>query len=366
MNALRSAISVAILLTMTCLASTGAEAQVYAGPKCLGPVCIDRNDSFEGLAQHLGGPSSAGGIYGYRAKNAQAFLIITGSPHGELSSIDLRDFSEFGTWTEKDEKVTGQDIRNWKTPEGVGLGSPEADVEKAYGKPSGVEDIELEDSSRQRGKRLLIYKGQLNGTVRAARFRIRDGGVSFIELENDAFMGPDCLGPYCTDGELTPDSLLRGLGLPPQKNTPSPLVCFQSQDAQAFLHFSTDVEETSGVADFLLSDFPNCLHTSKRVTPNRIRAWKTPEGIGLGSSEEDVLKAYGTPSAEKKLEARKPIREIKGLVAGYRAGDKQTRTADKVLIYGPRELQAVDFGIRDGRVSYIWLKDSDFWLKDGQ
>jgi hypothetical protein len=280
--------------------------------------------------------------------------------------ISLRDFAGYGTWTEKDGKLAAEDIRNWKTPEEIGLGSPEVDVVKTYGKPSGVGDLELGDSSRERGKRLLIYKGRLDGTVRATRFRIRDGRVSFIELENDAFIGPDCLGPYCTDGELTPNSLLQGLGLPPQNNRPSPLVCLQSQDGQAFLHFSTDVEETYGVADFLLSDFPNCLHTSKRVTPNRISAWQTPEGIGLGSSEEDVVKAYGTPSAEKKLDVEKPIREIKGLIARYRAGDRKTRIGDKVIVYGPRELQAADFGIRDGRVSYIWLKDSDFWLKDGQ
>jgi hypothetical protein len=364
-NTLRSPASAAILMTMTFLASTGAEAQVYAGPKCLGPVCMDRNPSFEELAQRLGGPSSAGGIYGYRTNNAEAFLIITDGGHGDLGSISLRDFAEYGNWTEKDGKLAAQDIRNWKTPEEIGLGSQEADIVKAYGKPSGVEDLELEDSSRERGKRLLIYKGQLEGAVRVARFRLRDGRVSFIEFENDAFVGPDCLGPYCTYGELTPNSLFVGLGLP-QKNRLSPLVCFQSQDAQAFLHFSTDVEETFGVADVLLSDFPNCLHASKKITPNRIRAWKTPEGIGLGSSEEDVLKAYGRPSAEKKLQAQKPVRETKGLIAGHRAGDEETRVGDKIIIYGPRELQAVDFGIRDGRVSYIWLKVSDFWLKDGQ
>jgi hypothetical protein len=305
-------------------------------------------------------------MYGYRAKDTEAFLIITNGGQGKLGLISVRDFAEYGTWTKKDGKVATQDIRNWKTPEGIGLGSLEADVLKAYGKPSGIEDLELEDSSRQQGKRLLLYKGRLNGAVGAGRFRLRDGRVCFIELENDAFMGPDCLGPYCTYGELTLGNLLRGLGLPPQKNRPSPLVCFQSRDGQAFLHFNTDVEETYGVADFLLSDFPNCLHTSKRVMPNRLRAWKTPEGIGLGSSEEDVVKAYGIPSAEKKLEAQNPIREIKGLIAGYQTGDEQTRMGDKVIIYGPRELQAVDFGIRDGRVSYIWLKDSDFWLKDGQ
>ena len=153
---------------------------------------------------------------------------------------------------------------------------------------------------------------------------------------------------------------------PRKKNRPSPLECFQSQDGKASSHFATDVEMTSGVADFLLSDFPNCLHMRKRIATNTLRAWKTPEGIGLGSSEEDVLKAYGMPSAEKKLDTQKPAIEIKGLLAGYREADNRPRIGDKVITYGPRELQAVDFGIRDGKVSYIWLKESDFWLKDGQ
>jgi len=353
----------AVLLTIVSFAPI-AEAQVYSGPKCLGPVCIDGNVSFEGLAQQLGGRSSAGGIYGYRTENGQAFLIITEGSRGEMGYIDLRDFAEFGMWTGKDGKLTTQDIRNWKTSEGIGLGSQEADIAKTYGKPSGVEDLELDDTHHQKGKKLLLYKGRLNGAVRAARFRLRDGRVSFIELESDAFVGPDCLGPYCTDGELSLDSLLRHFGLPAQKNRPSPVECFQSQDGQASLHFATNVEETSGVADVLLSDFPNCLHMRKRIATNALRAWKTPEGVGLGSSEEDVVKAYGTPSAEKKLDAQKPILEIKGLLAGYRAGDDQPRIGDKIIIYGPRELHAVDFGIRDGKVSYVWLKESDFWLKE--
>jgi hypothetical protein len=343
---------------MAFLAPIDAEAQVYSGPKCLGPVCIDGNVSFEDLAQRLGGRSSAGGIYGYRAKNGQAFLIITGDSQGEVGSVDLRDFAGFGTWTEKDEKLTTQDIRNWRTAEGIGLGSPEEDVAKAYGRPSGVEDLELEDKHHQRGRKLLLFKGQLNGIIRAARFRIRDEKVSRVELENDAFLGLECLGPYCTYGELSLNSLLR------QKNTPSPVECFQLQDGRVFLHFATDVEETSGVADLLLSDSPNCQHLRKRIATNTLRDWKTPEGIGLRSSEEDVLEAYETPSAEKRLDAQKPILEIKALVAGYRAGDNQPRIGNKVIIYGPRELQVADFGIRDGKVSCIWLKDSDFWQKN--
>ncbi len=352
----------AILLALASFAPSGAEVQVYSGPKCLGPVCMDGNVSFKGLAQELGGPSSAGGIYGYRTENGQAFLIITEGGHGEVGSVDLRDFAEFGTWTKKDEKLTTQDIRNWRSSEGIGLGSSEEDVAKAYGRPSGVEDLELEDTSNQKGKKLLLYKGLLNGLSRAARFRIRDGKVSFIELDTNAFVGPDCLGPFCTYGDVSLDILMRHLGLRGRK-VASSLECFQSQGGRASLHFATDVEETSGIADFLLSEFPNCMHKRKGITTRDLHDWKTPEGIGLGSSEEEVVKAYGAPTTTKKLDAQKPVVETKGLLAGYRVGDTRPQIGERLLIYGPRELQEVEFGIRDGKVSYIWLKESDFWLK---
>jgi hypothetical protein len=352
---------VALVVLVMAFGATGTVAQQYAGPKCLGPVCIGGKTTFQGLTEQLGGPSSSGGIYGYRTADGKNFLIITEGGQGAVGSIDLRDFSEFGMWTAKDGKVTTQDLRNWKTSDGIGLGSPEADVLKAYGKPSGVQNLELEDASNQKGKKVLLYKGALNGLNRAARFRIRDGKVSFIELDANAFIGPDCLGPFCTYGDVSLGSLLRHLGLPAQKIAPQQ-ECFQSQDSRASLHFATDVEETSGIADVLLSEFPNCMHRRKGITTRDLHGWKTPEGIGLGSSEDEVVKAYGQPTTIKKLDMQKPVVEVKGLLAGYRAGDTRPQVGEKVLIYGPRELQQVDFGIRDGKVSYIWLKESDFWL----
>ena len=358
----RSKKLLALVVFFAAFSTTSATAQQYTGPKCLGPVCIGGKTTFEGLAEQLGGPSNSGGIYGYRTSDGKSFLIITEGGQGAVGSVDLRDFAEFGMWTAKDGKLTTQDLQNWKTSEGIGLGSPEADIVKIYGKPSGVEDLELEDANNEKGKKLLLYKGLQNGFTRAARFRIRSGKVSFIEVENSAFVGPDCLGPFCTYGDVSLDSLLRYLGLPAQKVAPS-VECFQSQDSGASLHFATDVEETSGIADFLLSEFPNCVHKRKGLTTRNLRDWKTPEGIGLGSSEAEVVKAYGAPTATKKLDAQKPIVEAKGLVAGYRTGDTRSNVGEKLLIYGPRELQQLDFGIRNGKVSYIWLKESDFWLK---
>jgi hypothetical protein len=139
MKVLHKTMCGAILLTIASLIPNSTKAQIYSGPKCLGPVCFDGVGTFDGLAEELGGPSSGGAIYGYRTESGQAFLIITDGGQGRVGSIDRRDFAEFGMWTEKDAKVTKQDIRNWKTSEGIGLGSPEGDVTNAYGNPSGVE-----------------------------------------------------------------------------------------------------------------------------------------------------------------------------------------------------------------------------------
>src|SRR5262249_11213293 len=150
----------------------------------------------------------------------------------------------------------------------------------------------------------------------------------------------------CTYRELSFNSLLRRLGLPPQKKLPSPIECFQSRDGRAFLHVRTDVESVSesSLDDLLLTDFPNCVHLSTRITANSLSGWRTPEGIRLGSSEEDVRRAYGTPSSEKKLDAQNPGFAMKGLIEGYQAGDRQPRVADKIIIYGPLELQVTEFG----------------------
>ena len=54
----------------------------------------------------------------------------------------------------------------------------------------------LSEEDRQIGRRMIIYKWRLKQEEIAARFGIRTGRVSLIELEKDAFAGPDCLGPY--------------------------------------------------------------------------------------------------------------------------------------------------------------------------
>jgi len=60
-----------------------------------------------------------------------------------------------------------------------------------------------------------------------------------------------------------------------------------------------------------LGDFPSCMHMSTTVTVDNLNEWRTPEGIGLGSAEEDALRTYGSPVREEKADSticKAPIR----------------------------------------------------------
>jgi len=77
-----------------------------------------------------------------------------------VGSVDLRDFAEFGMWTEKDGKLTTQDIRNWKTSEGIGLGKPRGRHCEGVREAFRCSGFRAEDHNHQKGKKLLLYKGR--------------------------------------------------------------------------------------------------------------------------------------------------------------------------------------------------------------
>jgi hypothetical protein len=130
--------------------------------------------------------------------------------------------------------------------------------------------------------------------------------------------------------------------------------CFQSQDGLTFLSVATGHAEDVDVT--FLADFPTCKHMPAKVTKRDLRGWKTPEGIGLGSTEKDVLKAYGKPSPIEKTFARDLwTRSLKG----YRKGEALPDPGQKIIEYAGMELHWAQFGIRDGKVSYILISDSE-------
>jgi hypothetical protein len=172
------------------------------------------------------------------------------------------------------------------------------------------------------------------------------------------YTGPRCLGPYCLNRDAVISQLFKQLGPAPRNSEFAPY-CYVSRDHGVFLYLRSAEGVPPTVDAAFLSDFPNCIHMATASTADNLSRWRTPEGIGLGSSEQDVLHAYGKPSREGKPDS-KTYRE---LVKGYQKGDALPDLGDKELQYGAGptmgDLSLAKFGIRNGKVSYIWLSYSD-------
>jgi hypothetical protein len=331
-----------------------AAAQTYSGPKCLGPFCVDRKVSTNMLVERLGPSISNRGAYG--AKDKLAFLQIVGASKDEIGTVELGDTSPLKS-SEKELLATSEeDFRTWKTREDIGLGSSEEDVLKAYGKPSGQYLIR---SSQEAGgspieTKTISYKGRIAGVVKAARFDIRGGKVASIELSILEYPGADCVGLLCS--LRWSNAVFQELDGPTHSQSSTGLVCYQSPDAGNSVYLSTGNEEPAQIDTVFLSDFPNCFHWQMRTTEIDPRSWTTPEGIGLGSTEEDLLHAYGKPSSEETINTKNCCQYM---LRGFRQGDPLPNVGEKSLRYEGKELMRATFGIRNGKVSFIWISDAE-------
>ncbi len=345
------------LVALMLLAPIVAGAQEYHGPKCLGSFCIDGELSPDALSKQLGPLKKFSSTY--RSENKRTFLAIIGVWKDPVVGVMLGDYSSFRSADEKLLTTTREDLSAWKTVERIGIGSSEEDVLKAYGKPSGETKLFAQDRGIQIETKKIFYKGRFHEAVKAAIFSILDGKVSSIELENDAFLGPDCLGPACVYGGSPLLSLLARLGTPGQKVSPSGLYCYQSGGDGTFLYLATGDENVPPQIEAIaVSQFPNCAHTPQTTTKSDLHGLKTPEGIGLGSSEEEVLKAYGKPAKAEEA-ASSSWADYAELIRGYAKTDKVPDIGAKSLFYPGGELQRARFGIRNGKVSYIFLSDEE-------
>jgi hypothetical protein len=349
----------AAFLTMAFFVPTLVMAQTYSGPKCLGPFCLDRKLSFDSLSERLGPPNKYS--RSYRSQDKSTFLTIGGTVESfdVVGRVTLGDSSFVKSADESLLTVTKDELSAWKTVEGIGLGSSVEDVLKTFGKPSGEVTLISEEHGASIETKRLSYKGLFNEGVAGAYFEIRSGKVRSIELQNEAFAGPECIGPSCMHGGSSLCSVLAQLGSPAQKPLPSGLYCYQSQSDEGFLYLVTGHEhEPPQIEAVSLSDFPYCAHKPETSTRSDLHAWKTPEGIGLGGSEEDVLRTYGKPSKVAKP-GSKTASEYAELIRGYKKGDRLPDMGEKTLLYDARELGGAEFGIRDGKVLYIWISNEE-------
>jgi len=359
MKTLGPTMSGAILLTMASLVPIGARAQVYSGPKCLGPYCVGQSVSAKSLINQVEAPGEVFSFWMflavYKSTDGRTCLDLRENPDSPdyISYILLSDTSRCPGQNSKD------DLRAWKTPEGVGLGSLERDVLGTYGKPTSEQNRKSKYHEQCAGTREISYSGKLADSVRTTKFGINHGIVSCISLSNIEYSGPQCLGPLCKGRPQPSASLFRQLGLPDGIKPIEGYLCFQSKDGRTFASVWTgrNYDWPPEEVEVVLNDFRNCIHMPEIVTREDLHAWQTPEGIGLGSSEEEILKAYGKPPREWKIDLKTAREKIRGL----RNGDKMPDIGDKLFFYYGTEFgSTTEFGIRTGKVSYISFYDRDW------
>jgi hypothetical protein len=173
------------------------------------------------------------------------------------------------------------------------------------------------------------------------------------------YFGPKCLGLYCVDRDTRVSDVLKKLGPAPPRSSEFAPYCYESPEQKVFLYLRSAEAVPPTVDAVLLADFPICANMPVASAKDELNGWKTPQGIGLGSSGQDVLNAYGKPSREEKIDSR----IYKELIKGYKKGDPLPDAGDKELVYGAGatagDLSSARFGMRNGKVSYIWLSYSE-------
>jgi hypothetical protein len=177
--------------------------------------------------------------------------------------------------------------------------------------------------------------------------------------EQRKYSGPRCLGSFCVNANVPSSRLFEQLGKPAEGKD---VFCYRSQDGRTFLYLKTFHSEPDTVAEVFLSDFPNCMHLPVRTTTKDLRTWKTPEGIGLGSSEKTVLRAYRAPYESTMIKDEED--PYRGRIPGSKPNERGPQMGDKNSFYTsytgdpskpPEDNKAAEFGFRNGKVSWIWL-----------
>lgn len=174
-----------------------------------------------------------------------------------------------------------------------------------------------------------------------------------------AYAGPHALGSYEIGHKVLIRTLSSSLGKPIAPRSDA-VLCYRSADL-GHLWIKSAAGAPSRVGGVLLSDFPNCLDSPVMDTSGSLRQWKTTEGIGLGSTTQSVLAAYGKPSRNDLI---KGVAYRWVVYGDYHNGRYSAKSmperGDEVLVYlGADVLSTAEFGLRNGRVVWIFLSEDE-------
>ena len=347
-----------ILIPFLLILPIKTAAQTYPGPKCLGLFCVDRDVPITDWVKPFGSSPASGPPYIYLYKSTGAFLVAWRSDLTDaVGGITLSEFT-LPSESKNDYTAVTIDLRGWKTPEGIGLGSTEASVRAVYGAPTGEQAFTVTRAGVKSDEKKMFYKGLSTTRPAETIFGVRNGRITSIEIQRTLSPGPDCVGPLCTDmdiSEASPRPLFAAVSPPlaVPKTASDSVYCLQSAD-KTYLRLKISSDSPRRVLYLYLSDFSTCNYmrgTAVQDTATDLRQWKTPEGIGLGSSVDDVIHVYGKPWSEYVYKQK----DLPGVFPGYKAGDKVPDIGTELVQYQNDIYESVGFAIRNGKVCLILL-----------
>lgn len=176
------------------------------------------------------------------------------------------------------------------------------------------------------------------------------------------YTGPHSLGPYSIQHDMSMRSLLAPFGA---KYTGKDVYCFADKQYGLYLYVHPTDDGSGMVSDVLLSSFRNCKHLPVRLTTIDPDIWKTPEHIGIGSTKEEVIRAYHQPV----FIDRKVKNGSRGVIADLHDEDlSHIDVGDTSYLYSCRisekqgcdnDLRVTRFGFRKGKLVWIHISNSE-------
>jgi hypothetical protein len=179
--------------------------------------------------------------------------------------------------------------------------------------------------------------------------------ASVLGQERD-YAGPNAIGPFRIDQATPLQTIFAQVGAP--ASTKGNHFCYQSADSKRFVWVDRMAHVAGDAGDLLLSDFPNCTDRPPQETSADLAAWRADKGIGVGTTEVDVLNAYGAPSRRDEVGGRAYRWVIQG---DHSPSEKRSELGTHVLVYGGAhdDLRTAEFGIRDGKVAWVFLSANE-------
>lgn len=177
-----------------------------------------------------------------------------------------------------------------------------------------------------------------------------------LAAEWAVYSGPMALGPFrVNEYDFPLQRLFDLLGQPVAPN--ASYLCYESPETSTFVWLSTLAQSHKKVGSVFVSRFPNCIGQPKRAAKIDPKEWRTEKGVGLGSTTDELLAAYGKPSRAEKFAGR----SFRWVIAGDDLSKSRPELGQSVWVYAGAEddLRTAEFGIRNGKVAWILLTHNE-------